>query len=106
MAPREWGLFRFEHLPNRASRPWRSARRVSAANALTNVEIDSNVQNGTEDGFPLIQNELLSWVPKRHRERSNEVLPGVRKLTDASIKAERNRGENNTCDDFCQAVSL
>jgi len=56
--------------------------------------------------FLLIQNELAGWVPKRHRERSNEVLPGVRKFTDACIKAERNRRENNSRDDFCEAVSL
>jgi len=73
---------------------------------LTTVEIRAMFKMEQRIAFPVIQNESFSWVPKRHRERSNEVLPGVRKFTDACIKAERNRRENNSRDDFCQTVSL
>jgi hypothetical protein len=38
-------------VPNEVGTPRRSARWANAANAPMTVEIDANVQNGTEDSF-------------------------------------------------------
>jgi hypothetical protein len=54
----------------------------------------------------LLQNARARQMPRQYQENHHEELSGVREYDDPSIQAQGHYGENNSCHDLRQAVSL